>query len=74
MQKEIEIEYQGATYTGRYSVEGTNKRQLVVYYKGKQRIDSFDHRAEQPHYAESLAERLLLEMIDEEAAELKARR
>ena len=71
MQEEIEIKHQGATYKGRYSVEGINKRQLVVYYKGRKRIDSFEPRAEQPGYAESLAERLLLEMIDEEAAQLK---
>jgi hypothetical protein len=73
MQKRIEIEQQGATYTGQYSVEGINKRQLVVYYKGTTRVDSFDPRAEQPGHVEFLAERLLLEMIDEEAAGAEAR-
>ena len=67
MQEEIEIVHQGATYRGRYSVEGINNRQLIVYYKGRKRIDSFDHRAEQPGYVESFAKSLLLELIDEEA-------
>ena len=71
MQKEIEIIHQGATYEGRYSVEGINERQLVVYYKGSKRIDNFDPRAEQPGYVESLAKSLLMEMIDEEAAAFK---
>jgi len=68
-QDKIEVEHQGSIYSGHYSVEGINKRQLVVYYKGKKRADSFDRRAEQPGYVKCLAGDLLLQMIIEEAAE-----
>ena len=69
MQETIEIERDGTSYTGQYSVEGINKRELVVYYRGKRRVDTFDPRAEEPGYVECLAENLLLEMIAEEAAD-----
>ncbi len=69
MQETIEIERDGTTYAGQYSVEGINQRHLTVYYGGKKRVDTFDPRAEQPGYVECLAENLLLEMIAEEAAE-----
>ena len=70
MQEKIEIEHHGTVYTGQYYVEGINKRQLVVYYKGRRRVDSFDPRAEEPGFVESLAENLLLQMVSEEAAEV----
>ena len=69
MQGTIEIERDGITYSGQYSVEGINQRQLVVYYRGKKRVDTFDSRAEQPGYVECLAEIHLREMIAEEAAD-----
>jgi hypothetical protein len=70
MQETIEIERDGTIYAGKYSVDGINKRRLVVFYRGKKRIDDFDPRAEEPGFVECLAENLLLEMIAEEAAEL----
>ena len=69
MQENIEVEHQGAVYTGQYYVEGINQRQLVVYYKGRKRVDSFDPRAEEPGFVECLAGNLLLQMVSEEAAE-----
>ena len=72
MQETIEIERDGTTYTGQYSVEGINVRQLVVYYRGKKRVDTFDPSAEQPGYVECLAGSLLVEMIAEEAADFEA--
>ena len=71
MQEKIEIEHHGTVYTGQYYVEGINKRQLVVYYKRRKRVDSFDSRAEEPGYVECLAESLLLQMVSEEAAEVE---
>jgi hypothetical protein len=71
MQEKIEIEHHGTVYTGQYYVEGINKRQLVVYYKGRRRVDSFDPRAEEPGFVECLAENLLLQMVSEEAAEVE---
>ena len=69
MQEKIEIEYQKIIHTGHYSVEGVNKRQVVVYYRGRRRVDDFDYRAEQPGYVELLASKILLEMVKEESAE-----
>jgi len=70
MQQKIEIERDGTTYTAKYSVDGINKRRLVVFYRGKKREDDFDPRAEEAGFVECLAENLLLEMVAEEAAEL----
>jgi hypothetical protein len=72
MQETIEIERDGTVYTGQYSVDGINQRRLVVYYRGKRRIDTFDPRAEEPGFVECLAENLLVEMIAEEAADFGA--
>ena len=69
MQEKIEIEYQNIIHAGHYSVAGVNKKQVVVYYKGRKRVDEFDYRAEQPGYVESLAKQMLLEMLEEESAE-----
>ena len=69
MQEKIEVEHKGNVYTGQYSVEGINMRQLVVYYKGRKRLDRFDSRLEETGFVECIAERLLLEMVIEEAAE-----
>jgi hypothetical protein len=69
MQEKIEIEHRGDVYNGQYSVDGLNMRQLVVYYKGRKRLDRFDSRLEETGFVECLAERLLLEMVLEEAAE-----
>lgn len=66
MQEKIEIEYQNEIHTGHISVEGTNKKRLVVYYRGRKRVDSYDSRAEQPGYIESFAKQLLLEMVKDE--------
>ena len=71
MQETIEIELHGTVYRGQYYVAGINKRQLVVYYKGRKRVDSFDSRAEEPGFVECLAENLLLQMVTEEAAEVE---
>lgn len=73
MQEKTDVEYQGTVYTGHYFVEGINKRQLTVWYRGRKRVDNFDPRAEEPGYVESFAEQLLLEMVREEAAELDVR-
>ena len=69
MQEKIEIEYQNIIHAGHYSVAGVNKKRIVVYYKGRKRVDEFDYRAEQPGYVESLAKQMLLEMLEEESAE-----
>ena len=69
MQEKIEVEYQKIIHAGHYSVEGINKKQVVVYYRGRKRVDDFDSRAEQPGYVELLASKMLLEMVEEEAAE-----
>jgi hypothetical protein len=69
MQAKIEIDYQKIIHTGHYFVEGVNKRQVVVYYRGRKRVDDFDYRAEQPGYVELLASKILLEMVKEESAE-----
>jgi len=69
MQEKIEIEYQNIIHAGHYSVAGVNQKQVVVYYKGRKRVDEFDYRAEQPGYVESLAKQTLLEMLKEESAE-----
>jgi hypothetical protein len=71
MQETIEIERDGTTYTGQYSLDGINQRQLIVYYRGKKRVDTFDPRAEQPGYVECLAENLLLQMVAEETADFE---
>jgi len=69
MREKIEIEYQNIIHAGHYTVAGVNKKQIVVYYKGRKRVDDFDYRAEQPGYVESLAKQMLLEMLEEESAE-----
>ena len=71
MQEKIEVEHRGDVYTGQYSVEGVNNRRLVVHYKGRNRLDTFDSRLEDTGFVECLAERLLLEMVIEEAAEFE---
>jgi hypothetical protein len=71
MQEKIEVEHEGDVYTGHYSVEGINMRQLVVYYKGRKRLDRFDSRFEDTGFVECLAERLLLEMVIEEVGEFE---
>jgi hypothetical protein len=43
MQEKIEIEYQNIIHEGHYAVEGINKKQVVVYYKGRKRVDNFDY-------------------------------
>jgi hypothetical protein len=69
MNETIEVEHQGNAYSGQYSVEGINQRQLTVWYRDRKRVDSSDPRAEQPGYVECLAENLLLQMVIEEADE-----
>lgn len=69
MQERVEINYQGEVYAGHYFVEGVNKRQLTVYYKGKKLTDYFDSRVEETSYVEFLAEQLLLKMVADEDAE-----
>jgi hypothetical protein len=71
MQEKIEVEHRGDVYTGQYSVEGINMRRLVVYYNGRNRLDTFDSRLEDTGFVECLAERLLLEMVIEETAEFE---
>lgn len=68
MQGKIEIERQKVVHIGLYSVEGVNRKQVMVYYRGKRRVETFDYRAEQTGYVESLAKQLLLEMVEEELA------
>ena len=69
MQEKIEVEHEGDVYTGQYSVDGINMRRLAVYYKGRKRLDHFDSRLEETGFVECIAERLLLEMVTQEAAE-----
>ena len=69
MREKIEIKYRKIIHAAEYSVEGVNKKEVAVYYRGRKRVADFDYRAEQPGYVESLAEQMLLEMVEEESSD-----